>query len=1372
MRTQAERDVALGDIAVPPDRLRQLRPEIVTSLAESMRVQGLLQPIVLQPGGVAGFTLVAGRHRLEAARQLGWRAIPAGIVAKGTSLDPAVLAEIDENLIRADLSPAERAGHVAARKQVYERLHPDTVAGIAGGKARHGSANDKLSFAESTAQATGKNRQTVERDARRGQLGAVILAKVTNTSLDQGDELDALLKLPPERRNPLIARAGARERVSAKVEAKKARREFREQELAGKQIALPDKKYGVVYEDFEWDFVVRSEAGKAKHASNHYPTRDCGPRCGKSSTRWKVDAKRSRHELDRSRNDRPSTPPPEELPRAEIPDAIPAHPGRKNRRRRPAEGLPRPSSDEHGKPRHLASSSAGAAMTQPAGIQVTWARTPGRLPINKRQVTTGKWPVSAGVKATKIAVEHTHYPDLAGFTQDYLARRQAGCWALVAGVLAPGLDPGKPWPRTRKHFVDTPRALLILDCDGLAPAPGGQPLDGATAWNSSAPSLVLTLLPKAFGQAGYVTLATASTGLAIDSAGQPAAGRARFRLVFHLARPLTLREQKILVERLRRLPGLGCLDIAVYSPEHWLFIAPPSLLNDSPDPIGIAAVLAPGRVLAVDDVLAELKVDLGTPDTRTRPTATVTHERRLQAPADQCEKLLSGLVKALPNDCAEKGDRPKWIGVGHAIKGACGGEPWGLEIYLEWCSRWPCDDDNPQADVDAWNSLEDGINGIDYLLGWAHKVGTPEALAAVRATELASFGVIDDGAAKDDRGDHEDEDRFDDNILARQLPEIDRAAFYGLEKIVDAATEHSEATKIGVAMQILAHVSLTLRPFYFLLGDKKMPLNLFVVQVGPTAKGRKGTSAAIADDHLGPIILTEAARAQMADPGSAARQAREQAVQDYRQADEKLARLAGLNEASLFGLIEQIIEIEGELATIPAEMAALRQKLASKAKVWAPSTARLYERRVAELAEREKDKRADLAQREEDLTTSRNQLANKSALMTAAEAERDAAAAGLRQLEDELDELPDTPTAEPWRRLYGELANPPALMRGVSSGEGVIQAIRDPGQIIGQRGLVDDPGKTEKRLFINLSEFGSMLAPLRRENSILSTVVRGGFDCETLETGAKNNPVRVKQPFIAISASVTPREIRGLMIDARDQAGVAENGFANRFLYLYAKRTQLVPEPLPTPGLDDLMREIARNICKVYAALKPTGEFMATPIVFSAEAKAFYGQEYKRIDTLADGASLPAANLLGRLTTHLLRLSAVIAVTAGEAEISIGAVKAAIAWVEYAAATVNAIAATAKERARLSELRRDSEAIMKGLVVLGGANQWVPSRDVRRRTDLEEKRFYAAVGWLQTQAPSPISIQEGDWTLATGGTRKRSLLRLNVAPKSGSEASA
>ena len=108
--------LALEGIAIHPKRMRALREER-QGLAKSMAVQGLIQPIVVRPRPGAGFWLIAGRHRLMAAKKLKWPALDC-IVLDDVSADQAELVEIDENLVRADLSPAEEAAHLGRRKEL------------------------------------------------------------------------------------------------------------------------------------------------------------------------------------------------------------------------------------------------------------------------------------------------------------------------------------------------------------------------------------------------------------------------------------------------------------------------------------------------------------------------------------------------------------------------------------------------------------------------------------------------------------------------------------------------------------------------------------------------------------------------------------------------------------------------------------------------------------------------------------------------------------------------------------------------------------------------------------------------------------------------------------------------------------------------------------------------------------------------------------------------------------------------------------------------------------------------------------------------------------------------------------------------------
>ena len=63
-----------------------------------------------------------------------------------------------------------------------------------------------------------------------------------------------------------------KKRPNPKTVAKQEHRAERERALGAKQVALPDVKVGVILEDFEWDFVVRSRVtGMDRHAANHYP---------------------------------------------------------------------------------------------------------------------------------------------------------------------------------------------------------------------------------------------------------------------------------------------------------------------------------------------------------------------------------------------------------------------------------------------------------------------------------------------------------------------------------------------------------------------------------------------------------------------------------------------------------------------------------------------------------------------------------------------------------------------------------------------------------------------------------------------------------------------------------------------------------------------------------------------------------------------------------------------------------------------------------------------------------------------------------------------------------------------------------------------
>ena len=112
------------------------------------------------------FGLIAGRRRLEAVRSLGWSEIPASVVTCD-DVD-RMLAEIDENLIRNELSELEHAECVDKRKNLYELKHPEAKAGAKRAAGMNRSlgrgdvgAESAPTFTADTAAKTGTSERTI-----------------------------------------------------------------------------------------------------------------------------------------------------------------------------------------------------------------------------------------------------------------------------------------------------------------------------------------------------------------------------------------------------------------------------------------------------------------------------------------------------------------------------------------------------------------------------------------------------------------------------------------------------------------------------------------------------------------------------------------------------------------------------------------------------------------------------------------------------------------------------------------------------------------------------------------------------------------------------------------------------------------------------------------------------------------------------------------------------------------------------------------------------------------------------------------------------------------------------------------------------------
>ena len=91
----------------PRQPRRHFDAEAVSGLAESIREQGLIQPVVVRPRDAGGYELIAGERRWRAAREAGVETLPAVIRTAGDR--DALLLAVVENVAREDLSPVEEA---------------------------------------------------------------------------------------------------------------------------------------------------------------------------------------------------------------------------------------------------------------------------------------------------------------------------------------------------------------------------------------------------------------------------------------------------------------------------------------------------------------------------------------------------------------------------------------------------------------------------------------------------------------------------------------------------------------------------------------------------------------------------------------------------------------------------------------------------------------------------------------------------------------------------------------------------------------------------------------------------------------------------------------------------------------------------------------------------------------------------------------------------------------------------------------------------------------------------------------------------------------------------------------------------------------
>jgi len=152
---------------------------------------------------------------------------------------------------------------------------------------------------------------------------------------------------------------------------------------------------------------------------------------------------------------------------------------------------------------------------------------------------------------------------------------------------------------------------------------------------------------------------------------------------------------------------------------------------------------------------------------------------------------------------------------------------------------------------------------------------------------------------------------------------------------------------------------------------------------------------------------------------------------------------------------------------------------------------------------------------------------------------------------------------------------------GLSSGEGLIYAVRDPvekfkpvkkkrstgnepdeynaivetmGDNTEYKKSLVDAGVSDKRLLVYEAEFAAALKVMVRDGNTLSTMIRLAFDGDDLSTLTKNSPLYATAPHISFVGHITRDELRRYL--STTEMG---NGLANRFLWVCVQRSKLLP---------------------------------------------------------------------------------------------------------------------------------------------------------------------------------------------------------------------
>jgi Protein of unknown function (DUF3987) len=221
---------------------------------------------------------------------------------------------------------------------------------------------------------------------------------------------------------------------------------------------------------------------------------------------------------------------------------------------------------------------------------------------------------------------------------------------------------------------------------------------------------------------------------------------------------------------------------------------------------------------------------------------------------------------------------------------------------------------------------------------------------------------------------------------------------------------------------------------------------------------------------------------------------------------------------------------------------------------------------------------------------------------------------------------------------------------GLSSGEGLINALRDNSGRVDDDGELIEDGVDDKRLLVIEEEFASTLKVVNRDGNTLSPVVRQAWDGKPMHVLTKANPLRATGAHVSVIGHITKDELSRSL----SQTEMA-NGFANRFLWVSVARSKCLPFGGGEPEYGDAVDRLRRAL--------ELGALRVEPFTFDDDARTLWVSRY---EDLSDGRQGLVGSIVGRAEAQVLRLALVYAVMDMSACIRAPHLKAALALWRYA----------------------------------------------------------------------------------------------------------